>query len=88
MSTIKIPANTRAVLYEIGEDKESMDRIINRLLDIVEDDLVDDFIVGYSNINISKDTLVRIKSFKAYDSETYSHILHRALNLYMSRDNK
>ena len=88
MSTIKISKNTRVVLSSLQQDNESVDKIINDLFDNVADGLNDDFTLGYININLSKETMNRIKSFKAYDSETYEHILLRALNLYMGSINR
>ena len=86
MKTIRISKNTRTVLDNISEDKESVDKVVNRLLDSVADGLDGDFTVGYININLEESTMKRIKSFKAYPSETYEHILLRALNLYMSSE--
>lgn len=88
MKTVKISKNTRVALGNIRMDEESIDMIVNRLLDTVCDDLDSDFTVGYININLNEDTMERIKSFKAYPTETYEHILLRALNLYMGSNHR
>lgn len=83
MHNIKITRALRKDLYEFSEYDETMDETINRLLDSVEKDLASDEVIeGFTNINVSKDTMDRIKSFKKSSSDSYDKILSKAINLY------
>lgn len=81
MVTVKIPVIIRELLREYSVDGESVEDTINRLLDDVSDNMNNS---KYSNsnsinINISHDTMDRIKSLKITDNESYGKILHRAI---------
>ena len=81
MVTVKIARDVRELLRDYAVDGESVDMTVNRLLDDVEECLNSDVDFGKDsiNINVSRDTMVRIKSFKVRDDEPYGRILHRAL---------
>lgn len=83
MTTVKITKSLRKDLHEYSHYDETMDDTVNRLLDTVEDDLMnhEEVIEGFTNINLSKDTLERIKSFKKSSSDSYEKILCRAFML-------
>ena len=83
MTTIKITREVRLLLEDYKVDGESMEVAVNRLLDEVMDELGTDMVFGggSTNINVSRDTMRRIKSFSVRDGESYGRILHRALLL-------
>lgn len=83
MVTIKITREVRFLLEEYKADGESMNVTVNRLLDEVEDSMGSDMVLGdgSTNINVDRDTMSRIKSFRVRDNESYGRILHRALLL-------
>ena len=81
MTTIKITNEVRQKLNEFKEDGESVEDTVNRLLDLTESDLNQDmsFGGGSTNINLSNNTMKRIKTFQVRNNESYGRILHRAL---------
>ncbi len=83
MVTIKVGSMVHKLLSEYKSDDESMEDAVIRLLDCVSDDMDKDmeFGDGSVNINVSRDTMSRIKSYKVRDNESYGRILHRALVL-------
>ena len=76
MVTIKIPREVRILLDEYSVDGESVEDTVNRLLDDVSDNMV--FDGGSININVSRDTMKRIKSYGTSGNESYGRILNRA----------
>lgn len=87
MTTIKISRALRKDLHEFSNYDETMDDTVNRLLDLTESDLKNDEIIeGFTNINLSKDTLERINSFKKSSSDSYEKILLKALVLISSKE--
>ena len=78
MSTVKIYKTQRKMLYDYEEYGETVDDTINRLLD--EADLPEPTPDTVTNLNVSKDTLDRLKSFKM-DGETLQDVIVRALNV-------
>ena len=86
MRTIKIKRNTRDALRVVASDNESVDKVINRLLDDYGDDLRNTtFPVGSTNVDVSADTMDRIKSFKLSEHESYDSILNRLLSVCNSK---
>ena len=82
MVTIMINRDVKSLLDEYKNDKESTDDAVNRLLDEVGSDLMmQESNNGSININISRDSMARIKSYKIRDNEPYGRILFRALLL-------
>ena len=84
MKTVGITKELREKLRNFEDDGESTDEAINRLLDIVEPYMSEDvtFDRGTTNINLSSETMMRIKSFQIREKESYGRILKRALYLY------
>lgn len=87
MKTVKIKKDVREDLSYFADDSESVDMAINRLLDLVEEDMDKDFEfgVGTTNINIEETTMKRIKSFQLNPKESYGRILARALKIANSK---
>ena len=86
MSTIKISKSVKNDLYNSSRDGESMDSFINRLLDCVEDDLMNRVVVdGGCNVNLYPDTLERLQGLKKSSKDSYTKILRDALELYNQR---
>ena len=84
VKNIKIKRDTREILRECQEGKESVDAVINRVLDKVESDMINSHVLfGSTNVDVSKDTMERLKCLKVYDHESYDAVLRRALSLYM-----
>lgn len=82
MVTIMINRDVKSLLDEYKNDKESTDDAVNRLLDEVDSDLkMQEYKKGSININISRESMARIKSYKIRDDEPYGRILFRALLL-------
>jgi len=83
MTTIKITRDVRGLLKEYSMSDETVDDTVNRLLDEVESCMDIDMVFGNgsTNINVSPDTMERIKSFRVNENESYGRILHRALCL-------
>ena len=81
MVTITITRDVRELLREYALDGESVEATVNRLLDDTMDYLDSDMVFGNGsvNINLSRNTMKRIKSYKIRDGEPYGRILHRAL---------
>ena len=82
MKTLKISATNKDKLKKLKQGNESFDKLINRLLDSVEDDLpvmnLDDRI---TNLGVNEDTLERLDSFALSKGESYENILLRILLL-------
>ena len=83
MTSVKVTRKVRNGLKKHRKDKESVDATVNRLLDMLDDDIVscDGVYKDNTNINLSKDTMMRIKQFRAYKYESYNDILARILSL-------
>lgn len=83
MVTVKIKREVKVLLDDFKMIDESMDSAVNRLLDLVEEDMGSDMIFGggSTNINLSRDTMRRVKDCGVHDRESYGRILHRALIL-------
>ena len=82
MVTIMINRDVKSLLDEYKDDGESMDEAVNRLLDDVESDLMmQESNKGSININLSRESMNRIKSYSIRDNEPYGRILFRALLL-------
>ena len=83
---VKVKRITRERLRNNQLDKESVDSAVNRILDMVEDDLGDDtlFITGHTSIDLDESTMNRLKASSIYKNEPYDNILMRALSLYRS----
>ena len=82
MVTIKIADDVKSLLNEYKLDDESFDDAVNRLLDDVGSDMSMQVSNRSTiNINVSRDTMKRIKSFKVRENEPYTWILLRALLL-------
>ena len=80
MVTIKIADDIKLLLNEYKLDDESFDDAVNRLLDDVGSDMsMQESNRGSININVSRDTMKRIKSYRIRDNEPYGRILLRAL---------
>ena len=89
MVTIKITRGVRALLREYSRDGESVDATINRLLDDASDYMSEDMVFGdgSTNVNVSRDTMKRIKSYSVSDNESYGRILNRAYIIAKSLNN-
>lgn len=87
MKTVKIKKDVRKDLDYFAEESESVDKAINRLLDLVEGDMDKDFEfgVGTTNINLDESTMRRIKSFQLNPRESYGRIIARALRVAKSK---
>lgn len=82
MVTIMINNEIKSLLDLYKVDGESFDDAVNRLLDDVGSDMViEESNRGSININVSRDTMKRIKSYGVRDNESYGRILLRALLL-------
>lgn len=80
MKTIGIRIGTKEQLKKLlddDEDARSMDDVVNKLLDVAEHIDIDNTRV---NIHIKEDTLVRLKSFKGHEFESYNSVLSRLLS--------
>lgn len=82
MVTVKVHREVKYLLEEYKNDGESMDAVVNRLLDEVSSDM-DNAESNRSsiNINLTRDTMERLKSYSIRENEPYGRILHRALLL-------
>lgn len=82
--TIKINKDTREMLRELQSDNESVDMTIRRLFDDVNDVMQDiTWVTGKTNIDISDDVAIMIKSYKITEHESFDSILRRALSVYL-----
>lgn len=83
MTTIKITKKVREDLRVFENDDETVEDAVNRLLDIAEPYLSEDMVFGdgSTNINLSSDTMNRIKSFQVRKNESYGRVLQRALTI-------
>ena len=83
---VKVKRVTREILRSHQLKGESVDDAVNRILDVVIDDLGDDslFISGHTSIDLDDSTMERLKSSSIYMNEPYDNIIARALSLYMS----
>ena len=82
MVTIGIPIEVKLLLDEYKLDDESFDDAVNRLLADVGSDMDGQKSNrSYININLSRDTMEMVKSFRIRDNEPYGRILLRALLL-------
>lgn len=76
---ITIKRSIHRKLYDYGKYKETLDDIINRLLDEAGDiSQQEPEIKGSTSIKVSPETLQRINSLKN-ENESYSSVLERAL---------
>ena len=84
---VKIHRDTRVALREFQDDKESINDAVNRLLDLVEDDLNDSTrdLYGFTNIELDIRTMERVKSLGLASTESYDSVLRRCLSLYSGR---
>ena len=83
MTTVKVTRDVRNLLKNYREGKESVDATVNRLLDLVEEDMgsCNGVYKDTVNINLSKDTMERVKGLRVYKYESYNDILVRVLSL-------
>lgn len=83
MTSVKVTRKVRNGLKKHRKDKESVDTTVNRLLDLLDDDIIscDGVYKDNTNINLSKNTMERVKGFRAYKYESYNDILARILSL-------
>ena len=83
MKTIKMTASNKNKLADMKEGKESFDKLVNRLIDDVSDDLpvvtLDDRV---TNINVDESTLEKLDSFALTKGEPYENILLRMMLLH------
>ena len=87
MKNIGITKETRKELKKFQDKNESVDDAVNRLLDLVGEELLDE---KYSErttttINLHPETMKRVKSFSRLN-ESYGTILKRALYI-VNKDN-
>ena len=81
MTTVKIGKKVREELRVFEKEEESVEDAVNRLLDLAEPYLSEDMVFGdgSTNINLSSETMKRIKSYQVRKNESYGRILQRAL---------
>lgn len=81
-SRIRCNKQTHKKLKEFQNTNESLEETINRLLDLVGEEMLNEEVfLGYTNIKLSEETKERIKSYSNKPSESYESILDRALSL-------
>ena len=83
-----VTRDIRELIRDYARDDETVDQTINRLLDTVHEHMSTNIVNERSsvNINIKRDTMTRIKSFRIRDNESYGNILLRALVLVKDLD--
>ena len=65
-------------------DDSSVDDVINRLLDVVNDSMQDTvWVTGKTNIDLDEHTMIKIKSYRITEHESYDSIIRRALSIYL-----
>lgn len=78
---ITIKRKVQRELAEHGQYGETLDDIINRVLDEAGDiSNVDPILKGSTTVKVSDETLQRIVSLKSKESESYTSVLERALS--------
>ena len=86
MVTVTIAYDIKSLLNEYKLDDETFDDAVNRLLDDVGSDMnMQESNKSSINVNVSQDTMERIKSYSIRDNEPYGRILLRALLLADNR---
>lgn len=78
MKNIRIAKNVKSEIDDFRIDGENVDSALNRLFEIVEDNRfdVDD---GATSVKISDENVSKLKSHKAYATESYSSVILRLL---------
>ena len=88
MKTIGIKNDVRDELKQFQNENESVVDALNRLFDLVEEDMNKDFKfgVGQTNIGVDEVTMKRIKSYQVTPRESYGRIIARALKIAKTKE--
>ena len=88
MITIGCSRMLRNSIRTVSLKRESVDKTLNRLLDVYEDILKEENVSpqGRTNINIKEDTYARLEECKGYPDEPFVHIIGRLVSLEVEKD--
>ena len=78
MKTIAVMKHTKDILENFANEDENMDKTILRLLEQSNIPIQQDR--TKTNINVDDSTLIQLKKYKAYPTESHSDTILRLLN--------
>lgn len=67
------------MLNELADDGESMDSLLSRLLDAVDETEVQEIESSRANIHMSDETFQRLNGAKLFSTEAYNSVIFRLI---------